>query len=367
MTIKFLLEKEFKLIRRNKILPRLIIIMPIMVMLILPLAADMEVRNINLAIVDADHSVASARFADKISSSGYFRLVHYAPSYDQAMKGIEQGTTEIIVEIPRDFQRDLTNSSTQILIAANAVNSTRGTMGSSYLSAIATDFMQDQFALHGAQITPKIEITSQSRYNPTLNSRYFMIPALMVMLLTIMCGFLPALNIVSEKERGTIEQMNVSPIGKFTFIVSKLIPYWIIGFVALGLSFFIAWMVYGLVALGSYMALYAAAGLFILTISGLGLVISNYSQTMQQAMFVMFFFVLILNLLSGMLTPIRSMPDWAQWITVFNPLRYFTDITRSIYLKGSSLADLWQQLAALGAFVVFLNGWAIISYSKKSS
>ena len=172
----------------------------------------------------------------------------------------------------------------------------------------------------------------------------------MVMLLTIVCGFMPALNIVSEKEIGTIEQINVSPVGKFQFILAKLIPYWVIGFVVLSISFVLAWLVYGLVPAGNLLTIYAGMALYVLTVSGLGLLVSNTSDTMQQAMFVMFFFMIV--------------PGWAQKITLFNPLRYFIQIMRMIYLKGSGFADLLTQFSALAVFTVTINLWAVLSYRK---
>lgn len=191
-----------------------------------------------------------------------------------------------------------------------------------------------------------------------------MIPALMVMLLTMLCGFLPALNIVGEKEAGTIEQINVTPVGKFTFILAKLIPYWLIGFVVLTLCFILAWALYGIFPAGHFLVIYFFAIIFVLAVSGLGLVISNHSATMQQAMFVMWFCMLILILMSGLFTPVRSMPEWAQWITMLNPLKYFMQVMRMVYLKGSGFIDLLPQLGALLAFALFFNIWAVKSYRK---
>ena len=199
-----------------------------------------------------------------------------------------------------------------------------------------------------------------------MDYKVFMVPALMVMLLTMLCGFMPALNIVAEKEAGTIEQINVTPVGKFTFILAKLIPYWSIGFFVLTLCFGLARLFYGLAPAGSIVTIYAAAGLFVLTISGFGLMISNHSDTMQQATFVMMFFMVILILLSGLFTPISSMPQWAQDITILNPLKYLMQVMRLVYLKGSPFSQLTVQFAALAIFAVVLNLWAVLSYRKNS-
>ena len=213
---------------------------------------------------------------------------------------------------------------------------------------------------------PVIDIKPLNKFNPHMDYKIFMVPALMVMLVTLLCGFLPALNIVGEKESGTIEQINVTPVNKFIFIISKLIPYWIIGFIVLTLGFIIARTVYGLTPAGNLFVIYAVTTIYILVVSGFGLVISNYSDTMQQAMFVMFFFMLIFILLSGLYTPVNSMPEWARIITVVNPLKYFMHIIRHIYLKGSSFTDIIPQVYALCIFAVVSNTWAIISYKKTS-
>jgi len=370
--LKYLIEKEFKQIRRNSFLPRLIIGYPIMMMLILPWAANLEIKNINLSIVDNNNTQCSRQLINKAVSSGYFRLTDMSPSYSEALKSIEKGESDIIMEIPADFERDLMKEgNAELLISANTVNGTKGGLGSSYLTNIVNDFTSDikdriVQPAKGTTVTPAIKMVTQSRFNPNLDYKVFMVPALMVMVLTILCGFLPALNIVGEKEKGTIEQINVTPVSKFMFILAKVIPYWIIGFIVLTMCFGIAAAVYGIIPTGQLSTLYILALLYLFTISGFGLVISNYSETMQQAMFVMFFFMLVLILLSGLFTPINSMPQWAQVITMFNPLKYFVQIMRAVYLKGSGFAELGVQISALILFAVFFNSWAILSYRKKS-
>ena len=225
-------------------------------------------------------------------------------------------------------------------------------MGSSYLASIITSFDS--------------KITTRNLFNQTLNYKQFMIPALIAVLIILLCGFLPALNIVSEKESGTIEQINVTPVGKFQFIMAKLIPYWVIGVLVLTMCFFLSWLVYGYVPSGSFFVIYCGVILFILVISSFGLIISNFSQTMQQSMLVMFFFMLIFNLMSGLFTPVRSMPEWAQYISAFIPPKYFINIMRGVYQRGCGFADLWQQFAALGGFAILMGVTAIISYRKRS-
>lgn len=367
--LKYLLEKEFKQIVRNSFMPKIILIFPFMVLLVFPWAANFEIKNINLSVVDNDHSDYSLRLVNKIISSGYFKLTDVSPDYKSALENVETDKADIILEIPVNFEKDLIREQqAKLLISANTVNGTKGGLGSAYLSGIVNDFSSEVrtkwIQVTASSAIPNIEIVTQNRFNPQLNYKIFMVPALMVMLLTMLCGFLPALNIVGEKEAGTMEQINVTPITRFTFILSKLLPYWIIGFIVLTISFGVAYLMYGLVPAGHISTIYFFAAIYILGISGLGLVISNYSDTMQQAMFVMYFFVLILILMSGLFTPVSSMPLWAQNITIVNPLKYFMQVMRLVYLKGSGIAELTTELKALGTFALLFNLWAIRSYRK---
>jgi ABC-2 type transport system permease protein len=362
--IKYLLSKEFKQIFRNPFIPKLILIMPVMMMLVLPWAANQEIKNIKLNVVDNDHSPLSARMTNKIAASGYFILTGFAPSGNEALHSVEAGEADVILEIAPDFERDIYRTGTAgVMISANAVNGVKGGLGSAYLMQIIRDFTADLAADRG--VSSKFEIqNSKFDFNPRLDYKVFMIPALFVMLMTLLTGFLPALNIVGEKETGTTEQLNVTPMSKSVFILAKLIPFWIIGLVVLTVCMGIAALVYGLIPSGSLATIYFSAVIYIFVVSGLGIVISNYSETMQQAMFVMFFFMLIFILMSGLFTPVSSMPPWAQAITRLNPLRYFMEMMRSIYLKGSSMSEMMPQLAALCGFAVIFNCWAVLSYRK---
>jgi ABC-2 type transport system permease protein len=306
---------------------------------------------------------------EKIIASGYFQLTDISPSNHKALESMDAGKADIIMEIQPDFEKDLIKTGTaRVMISVNAINGTKGGLGSSCLAGIIHDFSGDLLAEQGLTnqkaIMPVINMAPYYQYNPYLDYKVFMLPALMVMLLTLLCGFLPALNIVSEKEVGTIEQLNVTPVRKITFILAKLIPYWIIGYVVLFIGMGLSALTYGLFPAGSFGTICLYASIYVLVVSGFGLVISNYSDTMQQAMFIMFFFVLILILLSGLFTPISSMPKWAQAITIINPLTYFMEVMRAIYLKGSSMTELMPQLFTLCGFAIFFNGWAMLSYKK---
>ena len=367
--LKYLLEKEYKQFFRNKFLPKMAVMMPLFMILVFPWSANMEVKNIYVAVIDNDRSPLSDRLIGKIDASEFFIVVNTANSYEGALEDIERGDADIIIEIPGNFESSLIKEGFgKTMITANTVNSVRGGMGSAYLSNIVVGFSQeirDEMGLPTIQGAPQIQTMSQMRFNPDMDYKKYMIPAIMVMLLTIICGFLPALNIVSEKEVGTIEQINVTPVRKHIFILAKLIPYWTVGFVVLTISFLVAFIVYGFAPVGSLFTLYFSALVYVFCASGIGLIISNYSNTMQQAMFVTFFFILVMILISGLFTPISSMPKWAQNIAAINPLKYFIQVMRSVYLKGSSISDLLPQLLAISGFAVVLNSLALISYRKR--
>lgn len=361
-----LLDKEFRQFRRNSFLPKMVIVFPIMVMLIMPWVATMDVRHIGVSVVDKDHSQTSRRMIQKIGSSDYFSLFGVSDDFERQFQSLEAGDVDAILEIPDGFERDLLGTAPQrVSISANGVNAMKGSLGMQYLIQTVSGTLAELRSEQGEpdSVSP---ISIQNRYNPTLEYRNYMIPALMIMLLIMLCGFLPALNLVGEKEVGTIEQINVTPVNQFTFTLAKLIPYWIIGLVVLTLAMLLGWAVYGLVPVGSLGSIYLAAALFILVMSGFGLIAANYSSTMQQAMFGMFFFVMIFILLSGLLTPIQSMPEWAQWITCILPPRYFIDIMRASYLKGATIVELWPHYAALVGFAVLFNVSAALSYKKQS-
>ncbi len=373
-TLKYLIEKEFKQTLRNSIIPKMIVGYPIMVMLIFPWAINFEVKDIKVSVVDHNNSVYSQRLIQKVDASKYFIINNITSNYNEAMADIEKENADIILEIQPLFDKDIVkNRTAEVMLSANSVNGTRGLLGSAYLSQILNDYSSElrselaQTGMPSRQKMSTISITPQYKFNENLDYKVFMIPALMVMMVTLICGILPALNVVSEKENGTIQQINVTPVSKLQFILAKLIPYWIIGFVILSISFGAVGLLYGIWPAGGFLPLYVSSIVFIIGISGLGLIISNYSDTLQQAMFLAFFFILIIILLSGLFSPIASMPKWAQIVARSNPLSYFMEIMRMIYLKGSSYKGISTPLFYLLGFAVGLNTWAVLSYSKSNN
>jgi ABC-2 type transport system permease protein len=371
-TLVFLLRKEFKQIFRNKSILRMIIAMPIIQLLVMPLAADFEIKNINLSVVDHDHSAYSRKLVSQITASGYFRINDYSESFNESFEEFQNDKSDVLLEIPKDFEKALlTENGANLLLAVNAINGTKATVGSGYLSRIISNFnadiRQEWMQPSKASLSPTIEVTSRNWFNPFLNYPFFMVPGILVSLVTMVGVYMCALNIVKEKEVGTIEQINVTPIKKYHFILGKLIPFWVIGIFVFSLGLFgVARLVYGIVPAGSILLLYAFLSLFLIAVLGIGLLISTYSQTQQQAMSLAFFVIMIFILLSGLFTPVDSMPEWAKWIARLNPMTYFIDVMRMVVLKGSGFTDIKMHFAAMLGFAVFFNGWAVLNYRKTS-
>lgn len=370
--LKFLLIKEFKQIFRNKTLLPMIFVMPLVQLLIMPLAADYEVKNINILIVDNDHSTFSHRLTSKIAASKYFRLIESRHSFQAAYQKIVSNEADLILEIPYRFEENIYRTgSQQVFIAVNAINGTKASLGGSYLSSIIKDFNESiqpeiNFSVPISAMR-RIELTAINWFNPYLNYKVFMVPAILVILVTMVGAYMCGLNIVKEKEVGTIEQINVSPIKKHHYILGKLIPFLVIGLIVFSIGFFIiSWGVYGIVPQGSLLLLYAYLALFLIAILGFGLLISTYSETQQQAMSVSFFFMMVFILMSGLFTSIDAMPAWAKVIAYANPVTYFIEVMRMVVLKGSTFQHITQHVFIMLGFATLFNIWAILNYRKTS-
>ena len=362
MRLRYLIQKEFIQIRRNAFLPQMIVIFPIALICIAPWITNMEVKNINVCLVDNDHSQTSAQLAHRIEQSNYFIFKGMASSYPEAHRQLEKNDVDVIAVVPLHYERDLMNGrQPEVYIAANSVNGTKGMMGSTYLSQIVTQNLQERTHQN---ISANLNV--KTLYNKMQDYKVFMIPGLMAILLVLMCGFMPALNIVGEKEAGTIEQVNVTPVSKWEFILAKLIPYWIIGLFVLTVCMLLSWLIYDITPTGNVLLIYLDAMLLALIMSGLGLIISNYSDQMMQAMLVMWFIMVCFILLSGLFTPVQSMPQWAQTLTLINPMRHFIDAMRTVFVRGGVFMSIWPQILTLAGFAIIINTWAVISYKKNS-
>lgn len=374
MKIFYLINKEFKQIFRNWLLPVVFVVLPLALINGVPRIATMEVKGLHFCVVDHSHTPTTERLIREIDASQYIDLAAYCSTYDEAMHYIDSGEADIIVEF-----RD-----NEVMLYANATNGTKGGMASMYIQQIMsspTPLLSPEgedlkIATLSTTSSPsglsQKELITLSRktegvsflFNPTLDYKLYMVPALIGMILILIVGFLPALNIVSEKEKGTIEQINVTPIRKWEFIVSKIVPYIIIGLFMVLEALMVARGVFGFWPKGSLFFVFVFVIVFCLLISSFGLIVSNYSNTLSQAALTMFFFLVVFLLMSGLLTPIQSMPEWAQKITLVNPLRYFIEAMRGIYIKGAAITDLLTQLTVLILYSTCTWTWAIISYRK---
>ncbi|HVY74525.1 MAG TPA: ABC transporter permease [Puia sp.] len=369
--LSFILQKEFRQIFRDKTILAMMFAVPTIQLIIFPLAADFEVKNVNLAFVDYDRSSYSQKLLHKIASSGYFRIVGNTISYPEALQMIEKNEADIILEIPNGFERNLVREGSQHLnMSVDAINGTKSAIGGGYLSAVLADFngsldINTRAVSSGAPAT-HIDITYSNWFNPLQEYKYYMVPAILVLLLTMIGGFITALNIVREKEIGTIEQINVTPIKKWEFILGKLIPFWIVGIIVFTIGLIVMYLVYGIFPKGNLAVLYLFAAVYLVALLGLGLLISTFSNSQLQAMFVAYFFITIFMLMSGFFTSVDSMPGWAREISNLTPVTHFIAVVRLIVLKGSGLPEVKMELLYLGGFALALNGAAILNYRKTS-
>ena len=377
MIWKYLLKKEFRQFLRDPGMPRMVMTFPLLIVLVFPFAASMEVRNIRLAVVDNDRSSESALLIEKCTNSGYFILEDICRTPTEARALMDSGDIDATLTINSGFAEYMGGGAPvgdplPVGIAVNTVNGTRGSIGSKYLTACISSFIMSRGSASkgagvgvsaGMSVSPaKVEVAYL--YNPYLDYKLFMLPALIVIAITMMCGFLPALNIVGEKEKGTIEQINVTPVRKSSFIICKMIPYVAVAYFLLFSCLLLTRIVFGYSCQGSLLAIALFTFAHIVVMASFGLLISNYSENTQQAMFVIWFFSMVFMLMSGIFTPIASMPRWAEIITYANPLRYYADAMRSIYLKGGTLLDNWFDFVCLAGIGTITTTWAIKSYKK---
>ncbi len=368
-TILFLLQKEFLQIARNRTMLPIILVVPIVQLLILVHAATLEMKNIDLVVLDQDQSPVSRQLVSKFTASPFFRVDVPARSLEDARMELRKGNADMILNIPAGFESRLNReheAGLQLLV--DAINGTSAGLSQAYASSIIAGFNRDilvqKTGLSGAALPASVRVEPRYWYNPLLNYKIFMIPAIMVLLVTIIGMFLSALNLVREKEMGTIEQINVTPIRKYQFITGKLIPFWIIALFELGLGLVIGHFLFDMPVVGSIFLLFVFASLYLIVVMGLGLFISTMASTQQQVMFIMFFFILVFILMSGIFTPTETMPDWARFINHINPLAYFMRVIRMIILKGSTLSDIASEMISISIYAVLAMSLAVWRYRK---
>jgi ABC-2 type transport system permease protein len=323
--------------------------------------------------VDLDQSTTSRRLVEKLQASSYFLVVETAFSAAQADDALLRRKARLVLHIPHGFERDLQRSGTvQIQMVFDAQDGATAGVTQAYANSILAAFNRDiqvDFLSRaaGATQTPAIEIVPAHWYNPDLDYQTFMVPGILVLLVTMIGTFLSAMNVVREKEIGTIEQLNVTPIRKYQFVVGKLLPFLVIALFELAFGLVIAWIVFRIPMIGNLALVFALATVYLLAMLGLGLLISTVTETQQQAMFIAWFVMVIFILMSGLFTPIESMPAWAQKLTLLNPVAYFITIMRRVLLKGAGFGAVQFEFWALAAYATAMLMLALRRYRKVSA
>ena len=368
-TILHILQKEFRQILRNRTLLPMIFWIPLMQMLILVFAATFDMKKIDMTVVDHDHSETSRQLVAKFNAIPFYNLVHNAANTKDGEEMLLNGTTDMVLVIPPGTERKLVRENTaelQLLVDAMEGNSAQ--LIYSYSAQIINDFNRNlitaQMGIPEFKAPVQAQISESYWYNENLDYKWYMAPGILSVLVTIIGMFMSGLNLVREKELGTIEQLNVTPIKKYQFIIGKLVPFWIIALLELAIGLTIARVIFNLPVTGSLIILFGFTGIYLISVLGLGLFISTITHTQQQVMFMNFFFMLIFILMGGIFTPVESMPEWAQTINHINPVYYFMRIMRHIILKGSGFLDMIYEFTGPTILGITFLSLAIWRYRK---
>jgi ABC-2 type transport system permease protein len=399
--LMFLLRKEFRQIVRNPFMIRAIIAVPVLQMLILVPAVTFEIKHIELAVVDNDHSPSSRDLLSRLTGSSFFVITATPSGYEEAEALLFAGKADMALIIPGDFSEGLAGvNRPRLQVLADAVNSTSAQLSWSYFTSVVRDFNRDiiissgltpvaasgaaagfggggtasGYGGGGAAVTmtsssgslPGISVSPRYWYNPAMNYKYYMLPGVLVILITAIGLMMSGLNLVREKETGTIEQINVTPVLKWELIASKVIPFFLIGLIDLALGLSIGWLAFNIPFEGSLLLFFACAAIFLVAVLGLALFFSTMASSQQQFLFVAFFFVMIFILMSGIFTPVESMPHWAQQFNLVNPVAYLMRINRMVMLKGSGFHDIAKDMAVLTLLAVSFLVLAIRAYRKRA-
>jgi ABC-2 type transport system permease protein len=368
-TIFYLIRKEFIQIFRNKFISKAIFAVPIVQMLILVPAITFELRNVNIVLIDRDQTPESRGLVSKLEGSTFFRITGTTFSDKEADDLMHHNRCDMILQIPADFGKNIVSGKpVKIQAGINAINSSSAQLSWAYINGVIRDY-NAELTVNNLNSSvpvqfPMINITNRYWYNEELNYKYYMLPGILVILVTAIGFLLAGLNMVREKEIGTIEQINVTPVRKHQFIIAKMVPFLLIGLIDLGLGLTIGKLAFNIPFEGSILLMFFAASVFLVAVLGLALFISTFSGSQQQYMFVAFFCMIIFILMSGIFTPYESMPKWAQDFNLVNPVAYLMRINRMVMLKGSSIGDISRELISLGVIAVCFSSLAVRRYRK---
>lgn len=370
-TILFLIRKEFLQIFRNKFISKAIFAVPIIQMLILVPAITFEIKNVGLCIVDNDFSEESRGLVSKLEGSTFFRIRFATQSEKEADDQLHTNRCSMILKIPAGFGKDISSGTpSKIQATVNAIDALNAQLSWAYLSGVITDYnrmiISENISTNPASPVSMVQITNRYWYNESLNYNYYMLPGILAILVTAIGFLLAGLNMVREKEIGTIEQINVTPVRKHQFIIAKMVPFLIIGLIDLALGLTIGRLVFHIPFEGSLLLLFLGSAIFLIAVLGLALFISTMSGTQQQYMFTAFFFMIVFILMSGIFTPFESMPVWAQKFDLLNPVAYLIRINRMIMLKGSTIIDLSKDFISLTVIAVCFTTFAVWRYRKRA-
>jgi len=372
--ILFLARAEVLHVVRDRATLAQCLIVPIVQLLVLSNAATFQIRDTPTYVVDLDRTGTSRGLVTRFAASGHFRVTGASPSLDLANEALLRGDVTMVLAIPADFESSLVRSGVApVQLSVNAEKGSAAGIVQSYASAVVTAYAGELDAIRTVR-SPReparratIDVRTRSWYNPTLNYRDYMVPGILVALVTLIGTLLTAQNIAREKELGTLEQLNVTPITRGQFIAAKLLPFWVLGLIDLAIGLLVGVVVFSIPIRGSLLLLFGAATIYLVVALAIGLWISALVETQQQAMFVTFFVMNIYLLMSGLFTPIDSMAPWVQVVSQANPVRHFVTISRAVLVKGAGLADIARPLLILVGFAVVTLTLAVRQYSKRTA
>jgi ABC-2 type transport system permease protein len=369
-TIFFLVRKEFLQIFRDRATVFQIFMIPVVQLLVLTNAATFDVKRVAMLVVDEDRTTVSAGLVQRFQTGRQFRVVRDEGSGADVDRALLDGEVTAVLHIPRRFEEDLVRRGrAPVQLVLNAEEGATAGIVQSYANAILAGYAAELERTlptgrpAGPRVAP-LDLRTRRWYNPTRNYKYWMVPALLVSLTTIIGLLLTAQNITRENELGTLEQLNVTPMTKVQFIAAKLIPFWILSMVIFTIGLAIGKLVFDIPMLGNLLLVYLAAAVYLIVVLGIGLAISTVTRTQQQAMFVAFFVILIFLLMSGLFTPVDSMPDWAQRVAEGNPVKHFVSIMRAVLMRGAGLDTVGRPIAGLGVAGLVVLALAVARYRK---